>query len=62
MLISSFYLPPSPSIRQSTSTKLDYLYEISLLDETQKISETDLPLVNLYHAFTKKISICYPQY
>ena len=54
MLISSFYLPPSPSIRQSTSTKLDYLYEVSLLDDTQKISETDLPLVNPYHAFTKK--------
>jgi len=51
---SSFHLPPSPSIRQSTSTKLDYLYEVSLLDDTQKISETDLPLVNLYHAFAKK--------
>jgi len=51
---SSFHLPPSPSIRQSTSTKLDYLYEVSLLDDTQKISETDLPLVNPYHTFTKK--------
>jgi hypothetical protein len=51
-----FLLPssPSPSIRQSTSTKLDYLYEVSLLDDTQKIFETDLPLVNPYHAFTKK--------
>jgi hypothetical protein len=51
---SSFYLPPSPSIRQSTSTKLDYLYEVSLLDDTQKISETYLSLVNPYHAFAKK--------
>jgi len=51
-----FLLPssPSPSIRQSTSTKLDYLYEVSLLDDTQKIFETDLPLVNPYHAFAKK--------
>jgi len=51
---SSFHLPPSPFIRQSTSTKLDYLYEVSLLDDTHKISETDLPLVNPYHAFAKK--------
>jgi hypothetical protein len=51
---SSFHLPPFLSIRQSTSTKLDYLYEVSLLDDTQKIYETDLPLVNPYHAFAKK--------
>jgi hypothetical protein len=52
---SSFHLPPSPFIRQSTSTKLDYLYEVSLLDDTQKISETDLPLVNPYHALPKNL-------
>ncbi|KAG5234177.1 zinc finger, CCHC-type, viral movement protein [Salix suchowensis] len=51
---SSFHLPPSLSFRKSTSTKLAYLYEVNLLDDTQKISETDLPLVNLYHAFVKK--------
>ncbi|KAG5255169.1 movement protein [Salix suchowensis] len=51
---SSFHLPPSPSFRKSTSTKLAYLYEVNLLDDTQKISETDLPLVNPYHAFVKK--------
>ncbi|KAJ6855345.1 hypothetical protein NC651_040109 [Populus alba x Populus x berolinensis] len=39
---SSFHLLLSPSIRQSTSTKLDYLYEVNL------------PLVNPYHAFVKK--------
>ena len=51
---SSFHLPPSPSLRKSTSTKLAYLYEVNLLDETQRISETDLPLVNSYHAFVKR--------
>uniref|UniRef100_A0A6N2LTI5 Uncharacterized protein n=1 Tax=Salix viminalis TaxID=40686 RepID=A0A6N2LTI5_SALVM len=51
---SSFNLPPTPSFRKSTSTKLAYLYEVNLLDDTQKISETDLPLVNPYHAFVKK--------
>jgi len=51
---SSFYLPSFPSIRQSTSTKLDYLYEVNLFDDTQKISKTDLPLVNPYRAFAKK--------
>jgi hypothetical protein len=35
-------------------TKLDYLYEVSLLDDTQKIFETYLPLVNPYHIFAKK--------
>ncbi|KAJ6893635.1 hypothetical protein NC652_027630 [Populus alba x Populus x berolinensis] len=50
----SFHLPLSPSICQSISTKLDYLYEVSLLDDSPKISETDLPLVNPYHAFAKK--------
>lgn len=51
---SSFHLHPSPSIHKSTSTKIDYLYEVSLLDDTQKISKTNLPLVNPYHAFVKK--------
>ncbi|KAJ6693670.1 hypothetical protein OIU85_004448 [Salix viminalis] len=51
---SSFPLPPSPSLRKSTSTKLAYLNEVNLLDDTQKISETDLPLVNPYHAFVKR--------
>ncbi|KAJ6979222.1 hypothetical protein NC653_027397 [Populus alba x Populus x berolinensis] len=50
----SFHLPPSPFICQSISTKLDYLYEVSLLDDSPKISETDLSLVNPYHAFAKK--------
>jgi len=41
-----------PEFRVSNASKIDYLYEVSLSDET-KISETQLPLMNPYSAFAK---------
>jgi len=54
-------LAPSPSsstpsdFHVSNASKIDYLYEVSLSDET-KISETQLPLMNPYYAFAKPTS------
>ena len=41
------------SLRKSTATRLDYLYEISHVPEDSKISITDFPIVNPYTEFDK---------
>lgn len=43
----------SSSFRKSISSKMDYLYEISYLDKSNKITPTSLPLVNLCLAYSK---------
>ena len=43
----------SPSIRKSTASKLDYLYEVSYVPDESKITFKKISLINLYHAFTK---------
>ena len=48
-----FSLTSSHSLRKSTANKLDYLYELSYISDTNKISSESLPLINPYHAFTK---------
>lgn len=51
----TFYLLlSSPVFKQTLGNKLDHLFEITTISNEQKISETDLPLVNPYHAFAKK--------
>ncbi|GMN60041.1 hypothetical protein TIFTF001_029130 [Ficus carica] len=42
---------PSPSMRKSSASKLDYLYEINYVPDEQKIISEDLPIINPYHAF-----------
>lgn len=54
--VSSLPLAPSTSSRRSSANKLDYLYEISYLDDENKITSGDLPLINPYHAFAKPTS------
>ncbi|ESQ51076.1 hypothetical protein EUTSA_v10022984mg, partial [Eutrema salsugineum] len=39
--------------RKSTSSKIDYLYEIEYVSEDSKVPITQLPLLNPYKAFTK---------
>ena len=46
-------LTPSPSIRKSTASKLDYLYKVSYVPDESKITSEELPLINPYHTFTK---------
>ena len=48
-----FSLTSSPTIRKSSANKLDYLYELSYVPDTNKISPESLPLINPYHTFTK---------
>ncbi|ESQ50198.1 hypothetical protein EUTSA_v10002304mg, partial [Eutrema salsugineum] len=45
-------LHPTP-FRKSTSSKIDYLYEIEYVSEDSKVPITQLPLLNPYKAFTK---------
>ena len=46
-------LTHSPSIYKSTTSKIDYLYEISYVHDESKITSKEFPLINSYHAFTK---------
>nr|AHN13809.1 movement protein [Aristotelia chilensis virus 1] len=41
------------SLRKSHGHKLDHLYEITYLDDKDKVQITDLPILNPYHAFIK---------
>lgn len=50
---TSFSLAP-PIFKTTLGNKLDHLYEITTLPEDQKIEEANLPIINPYHAFTKK--------
>ena len=43
----------SPSIRKSSASKLDFLYEVNCVPNEQKVTSADLPLINPYHAFLK---------
>lgn len=52
--ISSFF-----EFRTSHNSKINYLYEVSLSDDT-KIFETQLPLMNPYLAFAKPSSCFSP--
>ena len=45
--------PFDPSLRRSTTNRLDYLYEISHVPEDSKIPITDFPIVNPYTIFNK---------
>ena len=45
--------PFDPSFRKSTGNRLEYLYEISHVQEDSKIPITDLPIVNPYTIFNK---------
>ena len=42
-----------PSLRRSTTNKLDYLYEISYVPKDSKIPIIDFPIVNPYTIFNK---------
>ncbi|PON71893.1 Viral movement protein [Parasponia andersonii] len=55
-LISQLSLSPSPSLRKSSASKLEYLYELNYVSEESKITSENLPLINPYHAFTKPSS------
>lgn len=52
---TSFSLAP-PTFKTTLDNKLDHLYEITTLPEDQKIYKANLPIINSYHAFTKKQS------
>ena len=51
-----FALTPSTSLQKSSTSKLDYLYEVNYVSNDQKVTSKDLPLINHYHAFTKPIN------
>lgn len=51
----SFSLAP-PIFKTTLGNKLNHLYEITTLLEDQKIDKANLPIINSYHAFTKKLS------
>nr|QJS95220.1 polyprotein [Petunia vein clearing virus] len=44
----------APKLSKALSNKYDYLYEVDILKENQKISDTYLPLLNPYSAFAKR--------
>ena len=44
----------SPTLYKTLSCKYDYLYEVDILRDENKVSPTDLPLINPYSAFAKK--------
>lgn len=58
---TSLFLPrPIPStslpiVRTILGNKLDHLFEITTIPNEQKSLETDLPLINPYHPFTKNL-------
>lgn len=62
MLILYFFFPStfissafsSNVFKQTLSNELDHQFEVTTIPDEQKISETDLPLVNPYHPFSKK--------
>ncbi|GMN24532.1 hypothetical protein TIFTF001_050329 [Ficus carica] len=43
----------SLSMRKSSASKLDYLYEVNYVSDEQKVTSEDFPLINPYYAFTK---------
>uniref|UniRef100_A0A803QDR5 Polyprotein n=1 Tax=Cannabis sativa TaxID=3483 RepID=A0A803QDR5_CANSA len=49
----SMPLTASPSLRRSSGSKLDALYEVSYLSDDGKVILSDLPLINPYQAFSK---------
>lgn len=51
-----FSVSYTPSLRKSSSSKLDFLYELSYILDNEKMTYESLPLINLYHAFTKSSS------
>lgn len=60
LFFSSFFLPRSypqpffpPIFKQILANKIDHWFEITTIFEKQNISETNLPLVNPYYAFSK---------
>lgn len=46
----------SPSMRKSSASKLDYLYEVNYVSDEQKVTSQDLPLINPYHDFIKPVN------
>ncbi|KAF4372297.1 hypothetical protein G4B88_004613 [Cannabis sativa] len=50
-------LTASPSLRRSSASKLDALYEVSYLSDDGKVILSDLPLINPYQAFSKPQSL-----
>ncbi len=55
---SSLTVDPLPSLdlpfKKTVGSKLDSLYEITYLSEEDKVSATELPLINPYTAYTKQ--------
>ncbi|KAF4375467.1 hypothetical protein F8388_024126 [Cannabis sativa] len=53
----SMPLTASPSLRRSSASKLDALYEVSYLSDDGKVILSDIPLINPYQAFSKPQSL-----
>ena len=55
--IASVPLPLSlsrtPSLRKTSASKLDFLYEVNFISDENKITSEELPLINPYQAFAK---------
>lgn len=48
-----------PTFKTTQGNKLDHLYDFTTLSDNQKIDETNLPIVNPYHVFTKQTFFLY---
>lgn len=49
-------LVPSSPFRKFEASKINWLYEVTYLNEAENISPTTLPIVNPYAAFAKQPS------
>ena len=49
----SFSSPPTPKLKESTSSKYDYLYEITHIPKGNQVEDSHLPLLNPYKTFRR---------
>ena len=52
----SFTSPSTPKLKESTSSKYDYMYEITHIPEGNQVEDSHLPLLNPYKAFRRSSS------
>ena len=52
----SFTSLPTPKLKESTSSKYDYLYEITHIPKGNQVEDSHLPFLNPYKAFRRSSS------
>ena len=49
----SFSSPPTPKMKEFTSSKYDFFYEITYISESNQVEDSHLPLLNPYKVFKR---------